>query len=91
MRSNPKQAPKPSPSKPGAVRGPVDGKASEHGTELPHERDESTRPGRNSRPDPAMRQAHQDLESGQADTDLRSTARQVFRRSPKASRPPKGS
>jgi hypothetical protein len=89
MKPKAPQAPKRSPSYPGAVRGPVDSKASEKDTELPHERDETTGPGEGTSPDPAPKQAYKDLESGQADTDLRGTARQVFKRSPKAGRTPK--
>lgn len=39
---------------------------------LPHERDQSRR-ATASEPDPAMRQAHQDLNEGQVDTDMRAT------------------
>lgn len=39
---------------------------------LPHERDESTDDS-NAEPQEVMRQAQRDLESGQVDTDLRST------------------
>jgi hypothetical protein len=39
---------------------------------MPHERDERTEPGA-VRPDPKMRQAQEDLGSGQVDTVLRST------------------
>lgn len=40
--------------------------------ELPHESDQSTHTTAQE-PDPAMRQAHQDLKQGQVDTDMRAT------------------
>ena len=40
---------------------------------LPHERDESSDGVTSAKPDPVMKQAHEDLASGQVDTDLRST------------------
>lgn len=40
--------------------------------ELPHEREQSTKTTA-ATPDPAMRQAHKDLEAGQVDTDMRAT------------------
>lgn len=40
--------------------------------ELPHESDQSTH-ATASEPDPTMRQAHQDLQKGQVDTDMRAT------------------
>ena len=89
MKAKPTQAPNHSPSYPGVVRGPVDGKPSERDTELPHERDETTGPEEGTTPDPAAKQAYKDLEAGQADTDLRGTARQVYKRSPKAATKPK--
>lgn len=89
MKAKPTQVPKRPPSYPGVVRGPVEGKASERDTELPHERDETTGPGEGTSPDPSTKQAYKDLEAGQTDTDLRGTARQVFKRSPKAATKPK--
>jgi len=75
-----------SPSYSGAVRGPESSKASESGTELPHERDETTDPRAKDPKDPAVEQAYRDVESGQADTDLRGTATGIFKRAPKAPR-----
>jgi hypothetical protein len=46
--------------------------------ELPHERDES--PSIKVPPDPAVAQAHRDLESGQQDTDRYKDARRMFER-----------
>lgn len=40
--------------------------------ELPHERDEST-DSTASTPDPGIQQAHEDLQEGQVDTDMRAT------------------
>ena len=40
--------------------------------ELPHEREQSTH-ATNPTPDPAMVQAHKDVEAGQVDTDMRAT------------------
>ena len=39
---------------------------------LPHERDQSTDSTANA-PDPEMQQAHEDLQEGQVDTDMRAT------------------
>jgi hypothetical protein len=46
---------------------------------LPHERDES--PSIKMPPDPAIAQAHRDVESGQQDTDRYKDARRTFERS----------
>ena len=46
--------------------------ASEQGLRLPHERDQSL-DATSDAPDPVMRQAHDDLASGQVDTDMRQT------------------
>lgn len=44
----------------------------EHALPLPHERDQS--PGQVARePDPVIERAHQDLQAGRVDTDLRAT------------------
>lgn len=75
-----------SPSYPGVVRGPVASKGSGRGTELPHERDETTGPDEKDPKDPAVVQAYRDIKSGQADTDLRGTATGIFKRSPKTTR-----
>lgn len=42
------------------------------GLELPHERDQAL-DGTASAPDPAMKQAHEDLKRGMVDTDMRAT------------------
>ena len=73
-----------SPSYPGAVRGPESSKASERGTELPHERDETTGARAKDPQDPAIEQAYRDVKSGQADTDLRGTSTAIFKRAPTA-------
>lgn len=57
------------PRAPGAM--PPRDDAQEH-LELPHEADQSTHTTAPA-PDPAMRQAHQDLQEGQVDTDMRAT------------------
>jgi hypothetical protein len=75
-----------SPSYPGVVRGPTASKVSERGTELPHERDETTGPRRRNRRDPVVEQAYRDVKNGQLDTDLRETSTRVFKRAAKASR-----
>lgn len=46
-------------------------KADDH-LRLPHERDQSTDSTADA-PDPGMRQAHEDLQEGQVDTDMRAT------------------
>lgn len=46
--------------------------ASEQGLRLPHERDQSL-DATSDAPDPVMRQAHDDIASGQVDTDMRQT------------------
>ena len=59
--------------KPPIAPGAESSDGSESGTELPlpHERDES--PDTAVAPDPAIRQAHDDLAEGQVDTDMRTT------------------
>lgn len=52
---------------------PVAGALSGDGLALPHERDESTE-GVSPTPDPVMVQAHQDIQAGLVDTDMRATA-----------------
>lgn len=69
-----------SPEYPGVVRGPASSAKSQRGTELPHERDETTGPQRGTRAHPEIRQAHRDLASGKVDTDLRGTAVGTFKR-----------
>jgi hypothetical protein len=75
-----------SPSYPGVVRGPAASKVSERGTELPHERDETTGPRGRNRRDPVVEQAYRDVKSGQLNTDLRETSTRVFKRASKAPR-----
>ncbi|MFA7608205.1 MAG: hypothetical protein WCY08_16685 [Rhodocyclaceae bacterium] len=60
----------------------------EPGLRLPHERDQGT-DATSSTPDPVIKQAHDDLKSGQVDTDLRGIAgldakqrRRLVRRAP---------
>ena len=72
-----------SPSYPGAVRGPSANAKSERGTELPHERDETTGPDRKEPPDAVVEQAYKDVKSGKTDTDLRSNALATYKRSPR--------
>ena len=59
--------------KPPIAPGAESSAGTESGTELPmpHERDESADTA--AEPDPAMRQAHDDLAAGQVDTDMRGT------------------
>ena len=58
------------PRAPGSM--PPKDEAQDH-LELPHESDQSTHTTA-STPDPAMRQAHKDLQEGQVDTDMRATS-----------------
>jgi hypothetical protein len=55
-----------------APHAPGESEAAEPGLRLPHERDQSIDATSRS-PDPVIRQAHDDLASGQVDTDLRQT------------------
>lgn len=68
-RATPSRPVSRTPRSPGAP--PPQEEQEEH-LELPHERDQSTHATSRQR-DPAMRQAHQDLEEGQVDTDMRAT------------------
>src|SRR5688500_5433924 len=70
-----------------ASSGPTSTEISHKGAAMPHERDElAERPS--GPPDPDIAQAYRDIESGQADTDLRGTATGHFKRSAKASAKP---
>lgn len=62
-------------------RGPISQEGTEPGTLMPHERDEVAEAGEDG-PDEDAKQAFDDVQSGQVDTDLRGTARNVFKRSP---------
>lgn len=55
-----------------APHAPGESEAAQPGLRLPHERDQSV-DATNDAPDPVMRQAHDDLASGQVDTDMRQT------------------
>ncbi len=79
-----------SPSYPGAVRGPAASAKSDRGTELPHERDETTGPRRGGRANPEIRQAQRDVASGKVDTDLRGTALRTYQRASKTQKPAGG-
>lgn len=55
-----------------APHAPGESEAAQQGLRLPHERDQSI-DATSASPDPVMRQAHDDLASGQVDTDMRQT------------------
>ncbi|MDR0225422.1 MAG: hypothetical protein LBI66_03290 [Burkholderiaceae bacterium] len=55
-----------------APHAPGESAAAHSDLRLPHERDQGL-DATSAQPDPVMRQAHEDLKSGQVDTDLRQT------------------
>lgn len=55
-----------------APHAPGESDAAQPDLRLPHERDQSI-DATNAAPDPMIRQAHDDIEAGQVDTDMRQT------------------